>query len=793
MRVTRFGNAPLLVRATLVASLGALLVAPMWALPVALATGVVGAMHAVTLLVALTAMVRSARRSDPAGRLFRWCLAGSLVAVAAGSVIGIVLTATTGAIPVPSVGDPVTMAWVPIALFGLWRVPRRNAELSAGPLRLIADTAVAVTSLLFASYLWVLEPLASTGRWTPLGQVVQTSYPLMDVAVAATAISLLPRVRADVRPFLNCVAAGLVLVVVSDSGSVLILAQRGASSFGWPDVTLQAGMMLLAFAARLRVRPVIVEQRASGFVDRNLVYLPIAVASVLCLLHVWLVGPLGLTETALGTTMLLAVVLRQALHGSALGSTAEEHRRASVQDALTGLSNRKAFLSRLHEHLITPGAEPAAVVLFDLDGFKEVNDTLGHDAGDEVLIGFSWQLALAAASAGTATGGGSAGSTGMAARLGGDEFALLVVGEDPEERAVRLAHRINALSSDPQHEGRRGVRGSAGIAAVLPVDTPSEVMRRADLAMYAAKRGGESGVQVFTPALTAKADRRNLLIGALAGAAERGELHVVYQPLFRLSDSHMIGAEVLLRWSHPLLGDVTPDEFIPLAEDTGAIVAIGRWVRHAALEQVATWDASGLVLPRLFVNVAAGEFTETLPDEVRQLCAQHRIAPDRIALEITESRLPDGRAATIMNDLRASGILIALDDFGTGYSSLSQLAHLPVDILKIDRDFIRNLGEASGRPMLDAIVTLGRALGLTTVAEGIEHLDQAAEAANAGLDIAQGYLFSRPLPAERFHELFSEQIGPSDRRATGREVGPQRTSAAVPQPRPGTEAARVGG
>ncbi|MFN2538753.1 MAG: putative bifunctional diguanylate cyclase/phosphodiesterase [Mycobacteriales bacterium] len=732
---------PVAVRAGLVALVGAALVAPLSWLPASTATAVAGAMHLVALVVALVAMVRSARRGDVVGARSRWCLAAALLAVAAGSLIGLALTILTGSIPVPSVADPVSLAWVPFAIYGFWKVPKREGAGAGGALQLMADIAVALTALLYASYLWILQPLANTGRWTPTGRAVELSYPLLDVTVAAMVLSLLPRARADMRAFLNVVACGLILIVVSDSGSVLLLAERGVASFGWPDVTLQAGMMLLAYAARMRSRTRLNERRASSVLDRNLPYLPIAVAGSLGLLHVALVGPLDLWQALMGAAMLVAIVWRQSLYASALAGTAEAHRSAAVTDALTGLANRKAFISRLTEHLSTPGVGPAAVVLFDLDGFKEVNDTLGHDAGDEVLIAFAAALTSAA-------GGG------LAARLGGDEFALLVVADgDPVSMAADVATQVNARSFSRVHGGPRGIRGSAGVAALLAGDTPSEAMRRADLAMYAAKQSGRSGVQVFTPSLAAKADRRSLLVAALPGAAARGELHLVYQPLFRLNDGQLTGAEVLLRWDHPLLGAVGPDEFIPIAEDAGHIGGLGAWVREQSLAQVAAWDRAGLQLPRLFVNVAAAEFVPELPQHVAALLAGHRLLPDRLALEITESRLPGEAALPIMASLRSSGVHLALDDFGTGYSSLSQLAHLPVDILKIDRDFIGNLGEQSGRPMLDAIISLGRALGLTTVAEGVEHLAQAAEAANAGLDYAQGYLFSRPLPPAELAEL----------------------------------------
>ena len=745
MRAERAGGVP--AGCLLVALAGAAMMLPLWALPRPVATAVAGGLHFVALLTAVTWMARSARRGDQAGARFRWSLAAALVAVAAGSLLGLVLTLTTGAIPVPSVADPVSLAWVPLAVYGFWKVPRREG-LSRDDLgRLASDAAVALTALLFSSYLWILRPLLDAGRWTVAGELVELSYPVLDLLVAALVLSLLPRARADMRPFLDCVVCGLLLIVLSDSGSALLLSQRGVAAFGWPDVPLQSGMMVLAYAARLRPQAVLTERRASSALDRNLPYLPIAFAAGLGLLHVALVAPLDFAQSSLGALMLIAIVVRQSLSAAALASLAESHRTAAITDALTGLANRKAFLARLTEHLATPGTGPAAVVLFDLDGFKEVNDTLGHEAGDEVLVDFASVLRREIAG-------------GLAARLGGDEFALLVLDDDPQTTALALAARVNDT-------GIRGIRGSAGVADLRVGDGPSEVMRRADLAMYAAKRRSE-GVCLFTPALAGQADRRNLLLADLPGAAERGELHLVYQPLYRLSDSALTGAEVLLRWTHPMLGVVGPDEFIPLAEDSGDILALGRWVRGHALAQVRAWEQEGRWLPRLYVNTAAAELRKSLPPEIAELLAANELAADRIALEITESRLPGPAAQEVMHALREAGVHLALDDFGTGYSSLAQLAHLPVDTLKIDRDFMTNLGERAGRSVLDAVVNLGRALGLTTVAEGVEDLAQAAEAANAGLDCAQGYLFSRPLPPQELGQLLAAA---------------DTTRAAVPAPR----------
>jgi diguanylate cyclase (GGDEF)-like protein len=588
--------------------------------------------------------------------------------------------------------------------------------------------------LLFASWIMVIEPLLDSGRWSALALATQVAYPALDVVVVTMVLALLPRVRADLRRMLDTVAMGLVLVALSDSGFMAMLVRTGERGFGWPDLVLQAGLALLAYAAVARSRPVLRDPLSSPAIDRHLGYLPAALALVVAVWHVRgsTVQP---EEAALGALLLAVVLTRQALFSRDLAALSDQHHYAAVHDELTGLANRALFFRQLSEHLATPGTGTAAVLLVDLDGFKEVNDTLGHEAGDRVLVQFSQFLTSAAPGV-------------LVARLGGDEFAALLTGSDVEQAAAALGAVVAAGPRAPDHAVPAAVTCSVGLTTTRDGDSAAAVLRRADLAMYDAKRASGSRVSVFTPALAQESDRRHLLAADLARAVERDELRLVYQPLYRLSDGTLAGAEALLRWTHPLFGAVPPDEFIPLAEETGHIHAIGGWVLERAVQQVSAWERAGRHLPRLFVNVSAVQFTDALPAAVADVLDRNLIGPDRLTLEITESQLPGLSVNEPMHRLRAAGVLIALDDFGAGYSSLAQLARLPVDVLKIDRDFIRNLGESAGRSVMDAVINLAKALGLSTVAEGIEDLGQAAEASNAGVDLGQGYLFSRPVDAD---------------------------------------------
>jgi diguanylate cyclase (GGDEF)-like protein len=708
-------------------------VLPLMALEPGTATNVVWLLHLATVCLALWRMQRASRHGDVAFRRSRTLFAAALAASLAGSLIAVGYVAATGAIPVPSLGDPVALLYIPLAVAGCLALPQREAA-RVGRLRLAADGVVAASALLFASWVTVIEPVLDSGRFSAFALASQVAYPLGDVFVAAMVLALLPRVRTDLRPFLNWVAAGVLLLAVSNSGYVALIAANGSTTFGWPDVTFQAGLAAVCIAAGMRPGTGVLPGSHDGpsAADRNLPYVPVVLAAAVGVWHATQQGGLDLADSSFALLVFVCVLVRQALLARDLSSISDVHRYAAHHDALTGLANRKRFLARLCEHLDTPGRADAALVLLDLDGFKEVNDTLGHEAGDEVLRWFGQLLDGAAAGA-------------LVARLGGDEFAVLVIGDGAADQAAALAHRADRrMGEEHEQEQGLGVRCSAGLTSVRPGDSAADVLRRADLAMYSAKRSSTSRVVDFSEGLAQQAERRSRLSTDLVGATERGEMHLLYQPLYRLGDGELAGAEALLRWTHPLWGVVPPDEFIAIAEEDGRIAAVGDWVLEQAVGQVAAWEREGRHLPCLYVNVSAGEFTAELPQRVADVLQAHAVPADRLLLEITETQLPGLSANGALHQLRASGVRIALDDFGAGSSSLAQLARLPVDVLKIDRDLLGTVGDGTGRAVLDAVIGLARALGLSTVAEGVEDLGQAAEASNAGVDLGQGYLFRRP-------------------------------------------------
>ena len=417
-------------------------------------------------------------------------------------------------------------------------------------------------------------------------------------------------------------------------------------------------------------------------------------------------------------------------------------RHQAFHDALTGLANRALFRDRVqHAMERTAGRSDAqhAVLFVDLDDFKTLNDRLGHARGDEVLI----------ESARRVTDCLRPGDT--AARLGGDEFAILL--EDiPDERvAIAVAERV----SETFHEiiildgAIATTAASIGIALTGDEDDVEDLLRNADVAMYTAKSRGRNRWALYGPELRQEAAERTELASLLMGAAARGEMRLDFQPIVDLDADRVVSVEALVRWQPPHRPLLMPGEFIELAEETGAVVGIGRWVLREACRQVREWQLR-LELPELeaCVNLSARQFEQPdFIDTVRRALDESGLPPGSLTLEITESVLMSHTADSVsrLDELRALGVRIAIDDFGTGYSSLSYLERFPVDVLKIDRSFVSGLGSSADRSVLArAIVELGKALGLDVVAEGIERADQAARLRQLGCRLGQGYLFARP-------------------------------------------------
>jgi diguanylate cyclase (GGDEF)-like protein/PAS domain S-box-containing protein len=446
----------------------------------------------------------------------------------------------------------------------------------------------------------------------------------------------------------------------------------------------------------------------------------------------------------------------------------DELRHQAFHDSLTGLANRALFVDRLDHALSLAhrNRRPLAVLFIDIDDFKNVNDSLGHGEGDAILVGVAERLCEAL----------RAGDT--IARMGGDEFAVLV--EDPPGASAPtvVADRLMAVLQAPfALDGKElFVHVSLGVAILTsPEQTADELLRNADVAMYMAKTRGKNRVEVFDPSMHSASVARLALKGDLERALDRDEFFVLYQPVIDLKTLEMVGVEALVRWEHPERGLVGPEEFIPVAEETGLINQLGRWVLEQACRQSRDWDH--LVPSRALVmnvNVSGRQVAEpAFVEVVGEVLAETGLDPDRLVLEFTENVLMQDTDATMttLRALKGLGIRLAIDDFGTGYSSLSYVRQFPIDVLKIDRSFVWSMAQGPDEiALMQSILNLSETLHLQTVAEGIEDAGQLAELQKLGADLGQGFLFAKPVTPGEIAALLSGPAGRFHDRGLGRSV-----------------------
>ena len=451
------------------------------------------------------------------------------------------------------------------------------------------------------------------------------------------------------------------------------------------------------------------------------------------------------------------------VHGIVLNSRDISDRKAlekelksqAFHDPLTGLANRSLFRERL-EHALLRGRETGrrlAVLFVDLDNFKTINDSLGHAAGDEVLVTIATRLQRLVRPSDTV------------ARFGGDEFVVLVEDLLHRDEATSLADRLLQVVRMPCMAAGKEVvmQGSVGIRIGMPYrDSVEELLRDADLAMYRAKNGGKNCYALFDPSMHTAALEKMELQGDLARAVERGEFVVYYQPSIDIESREIAGVEALVRWQHPNRGLVGPGEFINLSEETGLILPIGQWVLEEACKQMHAWHLAYPHLPTLkvSVNLSARQLKEPeLVEDIARMLDETELEPRSLVTEITESLMMTNTDATIakLKAIKALGVRLAVDDFGTGYSSLSYLQRFPFDIIKVDKSFVEQLGdEGGGSALAQAIVMLGKQLHMNTVAEGVERLSQLEHLHDLGCNEAQGFLFAEPLAPDGVAELLEQ-------------------------------------
>ena len=433
-------------------------------------------------------------------------------------------------------------------------------------------------------------------------------------------------------------------------------------------------------------------------------------------------------------------------------------RRMAYTDALTGLTNRLAFRESLdHRLMMLRGAGRQLALLFaDIDDFKRVNDTLGHEAGDEVLVQFANRIRGAVERLG--------GDEALLARFGGDEFVILIQNGDVRAAATQLAEAlVQELGQPLVVEGRQVFLGTSIGITLFPEDASgaTTLMKNGDIAMYQAKVAGKNCYRFYSRAMDQAVERRVRMEQELRGAWERGELSLVYQPILRLADSRIVGAEALLRWQHPEMGAIAPSVFIDVAEQSGLIDIIGPHVLRAACTAAARWPVDPVTreAPFVAVNVSPRQLRSgDLPEEVASCLRDTGLPAQRLHLELTETAVisDEAHASALLAKLHRTGVKVWLDDFGTGFSGLSHLRRVPVDGVKIDRSFIADMQrDPDDLALTTAIIAMAHSLGITVVAEGVEKEAQFDILRARGCDLAQGYWMAYPMNASEFEKLLA--------------------------------------
>jgi diguanylate cyclase (GGDEF)-like protein len=710
------------------------------------------------------------RIRDQAGRR-SWDLiaAGNLCFVLGDGVYDVYQFVLHRAVPFPSLADALYLAGYPFIFWGVLRLTSVAGR--PGARESYADAGIVSIGALALSWHFLVGADAHASTAHMFAKLVTVAYPMMDIAVLFIVVRGL--LFGDCRTTGHKLLAGSLLSMLIGDFIYDLLTLHGGYSTGNPvDAGWLIAYVLVAVAALhpsiaergadLRVSPAVERRRlpavaAGAFVAPAILLfsdlfgsptdvavlsgLSLALAALVTLRMRWLFARLSGQADALASAL------------SARGVLEADLRHQAFHDALTGLANRALLYDRV-EHALAGAPRASGVValcLCDLDGFKLVNDNLGHPVGDEVLIAVGSRLSSIVRPGDTV------------ARLGGDEFAILMENIGDVSFAEGVAERIISALRKPMDVGGREITlsASAGLAVADRQTTTEQLLSEADSAMYAAKQAGKNRFEIFEQTMRDRVAEHLALKSGFVGALERSEFLLEYQPQLSLRDGRLLGFEALLRWRHPTLGLVAPDRFISLAEESGHIVPIGRWVLETACEQAAQWCARFDTRLTIAVNVAGRQLQHpNFVDDVATALAISGLGAEQLIIEITENVLmaENEITAAARERLRATEVRLGIE----GYSSLSHLRRYPIDVLKIDRLFIEGLvGDEPTEAIISAILSVGRSLGFSVIAEGVETEAQVVELRRLGCEMAQGFYFSRALPADECWALLEHAVRPA--------------------------------
>ncbi|MFN0030496.1 MAG: GNAT family N-acetyltransferase [Acidimicrobiales bacterium] len=717
-------------------------------------------------LSAVIALLVGIRRSRPAHVAGWWLITAGAMSFLSADICYYVLEAVSETTPFPSLADLFYLGMYPLVISGLALLLRRSMPrrdwaglLDAG---VIAVATFAVLGVLVMDTYVTDDSLGFAGKW------ISVAYPVMDVALIAVAARLAVAVHLRHSAF-GLLAGGLCSLLVADT-IYGVLNSAGLFQTGGVADAFWMGFYLLLGAAGLRLDSAALEPRqwSPGHISKSrLGVLCLVVLAVPTIDLIWGQEVDRVLTTISSAVMFLLVLGRTMGLMRVVQENEARARRDASHDSLTGLPNRVLFNERVERFVGRGGDGVVSVLFIDLDDFKIVNDSLGHQVGDELLRTVADRLTECVR------------AEDVVARLSGDEFAVLLESAVDRQDAVAVAQRVQDALSEPFHLAGREVMvsGSVGITVERrdQVQRPETLLRAADAAMYRAKHQGKGRVEFFDSSMHFDAEDHLELKTDLQAALERNQLEVYYQPIVRLADDRVVGVEALVRWHHPVRGFMTPDRFIPLAEQTGLIVPIGRWVLREACFQAVRWRRRypATAPEEMCVNLSARQLNDpNLFGDVADALAESGLPASSLTLELTESLLIEDnvRGTRVLERLKAMNVRIAIDDFGTGYSSLSYLRRFSVDAIKIDRSFVEELtGTDVSNSLVRAIVDLARTINVDVVAEGIETAAQHATLREMQCASGQGYYFARPLPAAEVVACFGGGLQAAQR--PSRKVG----------------------